>query len=753
VSFQKLSLSGDRVTFGIATLDKSLDNIKAINAQPIFPWRRGSDAKVGTDDMSKYFEIQISDDIKLSDAILELQNNPYVRSVTPVYAMPMDIDPNDPNFNLQWGIKKINDTAAFNLETGSANAVVAIVDGGVLYSHPDLADHIWINDGEDIDGDRVIMDPDDIDYGDNDLNAISDDFIGYDFFNGFGSGLDCWGDGEDCSGWDNDPIDFGGHGTHCAGIAAAVSNNSVGVAGVAGGWGGGTGPYSGPRIMCLRAGASAVDPDYGYETGYMTMSACASAVDYAAFNGADVVNCSWGMSQVSALTTAFLRCRDSGVVVIASAGNEGVTIGDYYDYWYPDGEKLIISVAWTNSSDRRDASSNYGYWIDISAPGSSIYSTYSNHYSPTYASLGGTSMSTPHIVGAVALLRSHNPNFTEGEIKDLLYNNCDPMPDEIAWIQGNMGFGRLNTYNMFDSLSTAKFSAGPVLVGEAPLTIDFTDESPYSPTSWTWDFGDGGNASTQNAQHTYNDFGIYNPSLTVTDQFGTHTDEMLEMVMITADTIKVASKTVRPDSSFVVPVYLSNRYSVSDIIFPFIIQRANGSAPSFLAFDSLVPDSGSRIAYFERVKKQTSDNLNKKYTYLLNSDYYGDGSNYLQPGAGHIFNMYFHQTATVTGNEILTIKDTTISSWNLELGSVVYNYKPTFIDGTITIAVCTRGDANLNGVINILDIVYLIEWLYKGSLNPPDPVCGDADANGTINILDITYLIAYLYKGGPAPPQ
>jgi PKD repeat protein len=481
------------------------------------------------------------------------------------------------------------------------------------------------------------------------------------------------------------------------------------------------------------------------------MSYCAQAVDYAAVHGADVINCSWGMSQLTSLTNAFLKARDSGALIISSAGNENSTGGDYYDYWTPGGEKVLVTTAASNSGDYKWSWSNYGYWVDITAPGQSIYSTYSFHHTAGYMYADGTSMATPHVVGAVALLRSHNPEITFNDVKDMLFYNCDTMPD-VNWQMGFLGFGRLNTYNMFDNLPIAKFSTSSVLIGEAPLTVDFHDSSPYSPTSWEWDFDDGNTDYSQNPQHTYTDYGLYSVKLTVNDDFGTNTEVLKNLVMVTADTLKIADVSVEPETEFVVPVYLDNKYQVKNIIFPFMIRKQDGSVPSFIRLDSLVPDSGSRIAYFERIKKQSSDNINKRYTYILNSDYYGDGSNYLPPDTGHVFNLYFTQTSAVSGNEILTITDTVISGRELELESIVYDYTPVLVEGTISIATCDRGDANLDGAINILDVTNLIDWLYQGGWWPPDPICGDVNADGTINILDITYLINYLYKGGPPPP-
>ncbi|UCD17133.1 MAG: S8 family serine peptidase, partial [Candidatus Zixiibacteriota bacterium] len=462
VPTERLTSSINGVGVGIASLDRRLQKIGAVDALPIFPWHRGREAGVGLDDMSRFFELVFSEEQNINDVIENLRKSPYVRSVSPVYAMPLYVEPNDPNFSSQWGLKKINDTAAWNVEKGSDTVKIAMIDSGVLYSHPDLRDNIWVNPGEDLDNDMVVYDTDDSNNIDNDGNGL-DDLIGYDFFTGFSSSVTC--EDADCGVPDNNPIDWNGHGTHCAGIAAAVMNNSLGVASVAGGWGGGLGPYAGPRIMCIRVGASGYHPDYGH-TGYVNSANCATGIDYAVTMGADIISCSWGMSQSAAMTSALLRADSAGVVVFHAAGNENSTSGDYYDTWSPPsvGHKLVVTVAWTTSGDVKAYSSNYGWWIDICAPGSSIYSTYASNYTATYGYASGTSMAAPHVAGVAALIKSHMPDYKRDEIVPLIIYNADPMPNEQLWLQGQLGSGRVNAYNCLDSLPAAAFSAGPDLI-------------------------------------------------------------------------------------------------------------------------------------------------------------------------------------------------------------------------------------------------------------------------------------------------
>jgi hypothetical protein len=198
-------------------------------------------------------------------------------------------------------------------------------------------------------------------------------------------------------------------------------------------------------------------------------------------------------------------------------------------------------------------------------------------------------------------------------------------------------------------------------------------------------------------------------------------------------------------------VYLDNKYPVRTIVLPIVIRNQFGGVPTNdIELDSVVVE-GTRAHYFERIRKMSSDHTNNKYIWILYSNYYDNHSNYLPADTGVVMKLRF--TVGPSGvNEQLTVKDTAYSGRDLLLTSVYNDYEPVFAEGTISVSTCDRGDANLDGLININDITLLIEWLYQGGWWPPDPECGDVNDDGIINILDITYLIAYLYQGGPPPP-
>jgi subtilisin family serine protease len=331
------------VSFGAATLDRILEARSIEAARKIFPLRKEKPpVNSGIPDLTRFYELSFPDTIDVYEVVRALLENPHIRHAEPVWAMPLyDVTPNDPDWADQWHVDRINLRAAWELETGSDSVVLAMIDSGVNYDHPDLMQNIWVNPGEDLDGDMAVFDEDDLNDTDDDGNSYEDDLVGYDFFNGFGQPV--W-EGEDGGTPDPDPNDFDGHGTICSGVAAAATNNATGVTGLAGGWYGGIPAMSrGARIMCLRAGALAEDG-----IGYVNPNDCATAMDYAVNMGADVINCSWGGSsaQLFALTTALA----SGITVVHAAGNESCDCPDYLD-GAAGGE--VISVAATKSDDRK----------------------------------------------------------------------------------------------------------------------------------------------------------------------------------------------------------------------------------------------------------------------------------------------------------------------------------------------------------------------------------------------------------------
>ena len=252
---------------------------------------------------------------------------------------------------------------------GSADVVVAVIDTGVDYSHPDLQNNIWINSGE-IPGNGI----------DDDGNGYVDDVYGWNFVGG-----------------NNDPMDDNGHGTHVAGIVA-MENNAVGGVGVA---------YN-SKVMVLKAGNS---------SGYFNNSDIAEAIQYAYMNGASVINMSFGGSMISMAVEEALQMAYNSCVLVAAAGNDGLCnqIGcPYHEPFtgvsYPAALPYVIGVMSCDANGTvKSGFSNFDHYpynsveYEIYAPGEGICSTWPGN---RYATLNGTSMAAPAVSGIVALLRT-----------------------------------------------------------------------------------------------------------------------------------------------------------------------------------------------------------------------------------------------------------------------------------------------------------------------------------------------------------
>lgn len=314
--------------------------------------------------------------------------------------------PNDPSIGQQWALPKVRAFQAWDVIRGdsTAYAVISINDTGVYWNHPDLSGNIWVNAGEDINH-NGIFDAGDNNGQDDDNNSYVDDVIGYDL-------------GQN----DNNPNEITPtHGTHVAGCAAEVADNGIGGAGLG---------YR-AKIQCVKITNSAGQLTMGYQ-----------GMIYAADNGAHIINLSWGSPSYTSYGQSVCNYTfNAGVLNVAAAGND--------DYWtppynnYPSAYAGVTAVAATDPSDHKASFSNYNYWVDLSAPGSAIYSTWAQS---SYSTESGTSMASPIVAGLAALLKAQNRNWGPVEIEERMMAtavNIDSLNPAYA---GRLGAGRIDAY-------------------------------------------------------------------------------------------------------------------------------------------------------------------------------------------------------------------------------------------------------------------------------------------------------------------
>jgi subtilisin family serine protease len=393
---------------------------------PLFPGETRASKALAGDDLSRYVVLEMDASVDLVSARAAYAGDPAVAAAEFDMMMPVSREPNE--LGVQWHLESSEGhdahvTGGWNHSIGSTSVLLAIADTGVDWQHPDLAANIWANTAE-VNGTPGL---------DDDGNGFVDDVRGWDFVTGLGG---AW-PGEDAAGADNDPRDFNGHGTHVAGIAAAVTDNTVGVAGV--GWN--------CRILALRIGGS-VDSE-GAEQGVVLMSAAAGAVNYARVKGAAAINCSWGSSNSGGLGAAVSAAVSQGMVVVVAAGNDASTSTSYLS-----SRGDCFDVAATAPGDTKASFSNFGSWVDVSAPGVDIFSTYFDHSNPgpgqhAYASLQGTSMAAPVVAGLVGLVEASNPALTGTQIKALIQQGCDDIDALNPLFAGQLGAGRVNALKTF----------------------------------------------------------------------------------------------------------------------------------------------------------------------------------------------------------------------------------------------------------------------------------------------------------------
>jgi len=300
-----------------------------------------------------------------------LSSNPNIKWAEPDYVAEIQLIPNDPYFDIQWGLEMVQAPEAWDITTGSSDVVIAILDTGIDTSHPDLKDKI----------------------------VASVNFT-------------------------NSPTveDIRDHGTHVAGIAAASTNNAIGIAGLG---------YDSSLMNVKVLG----------DKGSGLYSWIVEGIVWAADNGAHVINMSLGGPDYSSLEEdAVNYAWDKGLVVVAAAGNSGVS-----SPFYPAAFDNCIAVAAITQTETKPNWSNYGDWVNVAAPGSGIYATVLDN---NYWYKSGTSMASPHVAGLAGLLSAiavdtNKNGFINDEIRFIIENTTDP----LDWGSYSIANGRINAFS------------------------------------------------------------------------------------------------------------------------------------------------------------------------------------------------------------------------------------------------------------------------------------------------------------------
>lgn len=376
---------------------KAIKGKKASKALPFSkPNKQNNNPKTNID-LSKIFRIELTPGQDVVEAISILLNREDVEYAEPYFLTTIFTSPDDPAASItggaQYYLKNINAYNAWEIEKGNPKIIVGVVDTGVDYEHEDLKSNHFKN----------LSDP--VDKFDNDGDGFIDNFLGWDYADN-----------------DNIPMsDKNPHGTQVAGVIAGTPNNSTGIAGIG---------YN-SSYMPIKVFRSKDNMFFG---GY-------EAILYAAEKGCSVINLSWGAANAySNYAQEIINyvVLEKDVVIVAAAGNSGTDV-----YFYPASYNNVLSVAASDIDDKKASWSTYNDKVDVIAPGTSVYTSTNGNL---YAHISGTSLSTPLVAGAAALVRAKYPNLNAVQVMEKLRVSSDDIYGiaENKAFAGKLGKGRLN---------------------------------------------------------------------------------------------------------------------------------------------------------------------------------------------------------------------------------------------------------------------------------------------------------------------
>ncbi len=423
---------------------------------------------------------------KIKEKLAENTDLEYVENVPMYY---IDYVPNDSIYNKEymannwnWHLDVINAEMGWDVSKGSEDIKVAIVDCAVWIDHPDLAN-------------KIVLSHDVTTAGNQNSNPPAN----------------------------GDPAAWS-HGTHCAGLAGAESDNLIGVASI------------GYNVSLIGVKCSSSNPEQ--------ITAGFAGIQWAANNGANVISCSWGGSGYSSTEQTVLNnVYNLGIVVVAAAGNNGLNTPHY-----PSAYNHVISVASTNENDVKSDFSNFGATIDVCSPGgyssANTYGVISTTWAHTsygyYDIYAGTSMACPIAAGLCGLIFSINPDLSVDQLESVLEGGCDfidDVPGNEAYA-GQLGAGRIEAYKSLITTPyqpAADFST-PVTTIMTGSSIQFADKSAGVPDNWSWEFTGGSPhlSSQKDPSVTYLTEGVYTVYLGVDNDFGSDVETKTAYITVTS---------------------------------------------------------------------------------------------------------------------------------------------------------------------------------------------------------------------------
>lgn len=481
-----------------ASLSTITNDLQVCSTQPVFEYvsRLGEKSRLSieTRGLDRVHVVQLESGVSVESMLGKYRKDPEVEYAQPNYIYEPDRVPNDPLYGNQYAHQLTLAGAAWDMTTGSQNVVIAVIGIGVDIDHPDLVANTWFNPGEVANNGL-----------DDEGNGYIDDVNGWNFYND-----------------NNNPRPAGDdHETRVAGVSAGVGNNNIGICGVT--WN--------SKIMPLRV---------GYTSGDV-----AAAVEYARANGAHIINMSFGNYDKEKYGDLLVKemlddAYEDGILLVATAGNDKIDTNRF-----PAALYNVMAVGASNQYDHHAlwnggyTGSNFGPWVDIAAPGSSIISTIPGG---GYGYANGTSFSAPYVSGLGALLFSHAPTLTNIEVRAVLENTTDPIETGAGYIYVG---GRVNawealsganlSYPLGEIVTPANKDVIPGDTNPVPLTLFAhgdhyqVDYRAYNQEQWT-SIGNGdpgGDAGEDGLIYLgFNSpgSGTFFLRLTVTAGGGTHTD-------------------------------------------------------------------------------------------------------------------------------------------------------------------------------------------------------------------------------------